>query len=131
MARANSDLAEFSQVFAALKPVLGRHAKNLHVVCDTPSQYTLVSAIQYPLPQKKGERIYFGAIKAGKAYVSFHLFPLYMNPELSGSVSPELRKRMHGKTCFNFRTVPEKVFLKELDRLTTAGFKDFRQKKWV
>jgi hypothetical protein len=83
------------------------------------------------LPQKKGERIYFGAIKTGKAYVSFHLFPLYMNPELVSSISPDLKKRMHGKTCFNFRKVPEKPLLKDLERLTAAGFKDFRQKKWL
>jgi len=128
---ASSTTADFAPVFAALRPALARHAKKLHVVSDTASEYTLVSATQYPLPQKKGERIYFAALKMGKAYVSLHLFPLYMNPELRGTVAPELKKRMHGKTCFNFRTVPEKSLLKELDRVIAAGFKDFRTKKWV
>ena len=131
MARARSSTAHFSSVFAALKPVLGSHAKKLHVVVDNDSEYTLVSAIQCPLPEKKGERIYFGAVKAGKAYVSFHLFPLYMNPELVSAISPELKRRMQGKTCFNFRTIPEAALLKELKSLTSAGFKIFRQRKWV
>ena len=131
MARASSSPADFSSVFAALKPVLGRHAKKLHVIVDNDSEYTLVSAVQCPLPEKKGERIYFGAVKAGKAYVSFHLFPLYMNPELVSTISPELKRRMQGKTCFNFRTIPEASLLKELKALTSAGFKIFRQRKWV
>ena len=131
MVRPSSSTADFSAVFAALKPVLGSHAKKLHVVVDNDSEYTLVSAIQCPLPEKKGERIYFGAIKMGKAYVSFHLFPLYMNSELVSTISPTLKKRMQGKTCFNFRTIPEASLLKELKTLTSAGFKIFRQRKWV
>ena len=131
MARVSPSLADYSSVFAALKPVLGSHAKKLHVVVDNDSEYTLVSAIQAPLPEKKGERIYFGSIKAGKAYVSLHLFPLYMNPELVSTISPELARRMQGKTCFNFRTIPAASLLKELKALTSAGFKIFRQRKWV
>ena len=131
MSRPSSSTTDFSSVFAALKPLLASHAKKLHVVVDNDSEYTLVSAIQCPLPEKKGERIYFGAVKAGKAYVSFHLFPLYMNPELVSTISPELKRRMQGKTCFNFRTTPEASLLKELKALTSAGFKIFRQRKWV
>jgi hypothetical protein len=131
MPRASSTTADFSSVFAALKPVLGSHATKLHVVVDNDSEYTLVSTIPFPTPPKKGERIYFGAIKLGKAYVSFHLFPLYMNPELVSTISPELKRRMQGKTCFNFRTIPEASLLKELKALTSAGFKIFRQRKWV
>ena len=131
MPRPSSNTTDFSSVFAALKPLLASHAKKLLVVVDNDSEYTLVSTIPFPMPPKKGERIYFGAIKLGKAYVSFHLFPLYMNPELVGTISPELKRRMQGKTCFNFRTIPEASLLKELKALTSAGFKIFRQRKWV
>ena len=131
MARSKFAVADFSAVFAALKPILGSHARKLHVIVDNDSEYTLVSAIQCPLPEKRGERIYFGAIKMGKAYVSFHLFPLYMNSELVSTISPTLKKRMQGKTCFNFRTIPEATLLKELKTLTSSGFKIFRQRKWV
>jgi len=131
MPRTSSSIADFSSVFAALKSVLGGHAKKLHVVVDNDSEYTLVSEVQCPLPEKKGERIYFGAVKAGKAYVSFHLFPLYMNPELVSTISPQLKRRMQGKTCFNFKTIPEASLLKELKALTSAGFRIFRQRKWV
>ena len=131
MARSKFAVADFSAVSAALKPILGSHARKLHVIVDNDSEYTLVSAIQCPLPEKRGERIYFGAIKMGKAYVSFHLFPLYMNPDLVSTISPELKRRMQGKTCFNFKTIPEASLLKELKALTSAGFRIFRQRKWV
>ena len=68
--------------------------------------------------------MYFGSVRAGKAYVSFHLMPLYMCPALKGGMSPALRKRMQGKTCFNFKTGPE-------PRLTEAGFKKWAEMKWA
>jgi hypothetical protein len=73
----------------------------------------------------------FGSVRLGKAYVSFHLMPLYMNESLSGTISPALRKRMQGKTCFNFKTVPDAALLAELERLTAAGFQFFDEKNWV
>jgi hypothetical protein len=73
----------------------------------------------------------FGSVRLGKAYVSFHLMPLYMNEALSGTISPALRKRMQGKTCFNFKTAPDAALLAELERLTAAGLKFFDDKNWV
>ncbi len=64
--------------------------------------------------------MYFGSVRLGKAYVSFHLMPLYFNEKLTGLVSPELKKRMQGKTCFNFQAVDEKLF-GELGELTRLG----------
>ena len=70
-------------------------------------------------------------MRLGKAYVSFHLMPLYMTPELTGTISPELKKRMQGKTCFNVKADPEPALAKELKTLTTAGIKLWKQKQWV
>jgi len=57
--------------------------------------------------------------------------PLYMNDALTATISPALKKRMQGKTCFNFKTAPEPEALMELKRLADAGFKSFQEKKWV
>lgn len=57
--------------------------------------------------------------------------PIYMCPALTKSISPALKKRMHGKTCFNFKTDPEPVLIAELKRLTDAGFKQWDEKRWV
>ena len=50
--------------------------------------------------------MFFGSVRLGKAYVSYHLMPLYMRPALTSLVSPVLKKRMQGKTCFNFKAGP-------------------------
>ena len=123
-----SDLAP---VFAKLKTVLQKYAKRLAVKTDKPVEYNLVTKSPSPFPQHKGQPMWFASVRLGKAYVSFHLMPLYMNAPLTDSVSPELKKRMQGKTCFNFKTEPDQELLAELRRLTEAGLKLWGEKKWL
>jgi len=123
--------AEFAAVFAALKPVLAQHARRLHVKADTPLEYTLVTRAASTFPQHKGQRLYFGSVRLGKAYVSFHLMPLYMCPVLAKNISPALKKRMQGKTCFNFRTGPEPELMAGLKLLTKAALGDWRARNWL
>ena len=124
-------MADFTAVAAVLKPVLAKYAKRLCVKADTPTEYTVVTKSASPFPQHKGHPLYFGSVRRGKAYVSFHLVPLYMNPVLTKSISPALKKRMQGKACFNFKTEPEPELIAELKRLTEAGFKLWGEKKWL
>ena len=123
--------SDFAAVFAALKPVLAKYANRLAVKSETPVEYTLVTKSASPFPQHKGQPMYFGSVRLGKAYVSFHLMPLYMCPILTKSISPALKKRMQGKTCFNFKTEPEPELVTGLKQLTEAGFKQWREKEWV
>jgi hypothetical protein len=76
--------------------------------------------------QNRKVDIYFGAVQIKKNYVSFHLMPVYVNPKLLKGISPDLKKRMQGKSCFNFKKVDETLF-KELSNLTKEGF-EFYQK---
>jgi len=123
--------ADFQAVFAVLKPVLGKFAKRLAVKVDTPTEYTLVTKSASPFPQHKGQPLYFGSVRLGKAYVSFHLMPLYMHPVITKTISPALKKRMQGKTCFNFKLDPAPEVLAELERLTETGFKQWEGKDWL
>jgi len=74
---------------------------------------------------RQGQRFQFGGVKISKAYVSFHLMPIYMNPKLQATISPELKKRMQGKSCFNFTSV-DPGHITELKKLTKAGFEEFK-----
>jgi hypothetical protein len=123
--------ADFEVAFAVLKPILGKYSKRLSVKADTPTEYTVVTKAASPFPQHKGQPMYFGSVRVGKAYVSFHLVPLYMNPVLAKSISPTLKKRMQGKACFNFKTEPESDLIVDLKRLTEAGIKLWGEKKWL
>lgn len=113
-------MPDFSGILAALKPVMAEAEGRFAVQKNTSSEYSLVTKGPSPFPQHKGQPMWFGAVKLGKAYVSFHLMPLYMSPTLEKEISPALKKRMQGKTCFNFKTVPDDELLADLKRLTAA-----------
>lgn len=44
--------------------------------------------------------------------------------------SPELKRRMQGKACFNFKAVDPALF-KELAALTKKGFACYKKAGWV
>ena len=123
--------SEFKAVFSQLKAVLKKYERHLRVLTDKPNDYILASRSTPPEPPHRGRPLYFGAVRLGKAYVSYHFFPVYINAPLAKSVSPLLKKRMQGKSCFNFKTPPEPALLADLKRLTDAGFKQYRAKKWL
>ena len=56
--------------------------------------------------------------------------PVYVKPELLDGLSPELKARMQGKSCFNF-TVAEKPLLRELAGLTKAAFASYQEQGFV
>jgi len=123
--------SDFAAIFASLKPVFAKYEKRLSVKVDTPMGYTVNTKSASPFPQHKGEPLYFGGVRVGKAYVSFHLMPLYMCPEMANSITPALKKRMQGKTCFNFKSLPEPELMADLKRLTADGIKLWGEKKWL
>jgi hypothetical protein len=119
-----SDRADaFARTFFALKRIFVAHAKYLHVNTDTRGRYYLETRS----PSYNGKPLFFGAVVSGKAYVSFHLMPLYWDPSLRRRVSPQLKKRMQGESCFNF-SAPDPALFRELAKLTTAGFALYRRK---
>jgi hypothetical protein len=123
--------AEFHAVFAELKSILAKHEKRLAIKADTPIEYTVVTQSPSPFPQHKGQPMWFGSVRLGKAYISYHLMPLYMCEELTRQVTPALKKRMQGKTCFNFKALPDTDLTKDLKDLTAASVKLWSGKKWL
>ena len=72
----------------------------------------------------------FGGVEIKKNYVSYHLMPVYAYPELLETITPTLKKRMQGKSCFNFTKVDEET-LKELETLAKKGFEAFKKANLV
>jgi hypothetical protein len=67
---------------------------------------------------------YVAGTRLGKRYVSYYLMPVYESPDLMRGMSPELRKRMQGTSCFNFSTIDERLF-KELATITARSIPGF------
>jgi hypothetical protein len=111
----------FPDVFAALKNLLKPHQKHLSVNADKPAYYAVdMRAVLY-----RGKPLYFAGVRLGGGYVSYYLMPVYGNPALQKQMSPELKKRMQGKACFNFTAV-DPVLFGQLAQLAAAGLECFK-----
>lgn len=117
---------DFQSVFAALRQLLSAYEDRLACKTPSPGYYYLESTT----PTYKKRRMAFAAVRTGKNYVSYHLVPVYAAPELGKNMSPELKRRMQGKGCFNFITVDDTLF-RELALLTEAGYKNFKNRNWL
>ena len=116
---------EFDLVFTALRSILTPYAKKLTVKTDAPGDIYLDGAYS----EKWKKPLFFAAVKIQKNYVSFYLMPVYLYPDLLKNISPELKKHMQGKSCFNFKKV-EKSLFDELKSLTKQGFERFVKEEY-
>ncbi|HEX4896736.1 MAG TPA: hypothetical protein VFV53_00095 [Candidatus Limnocylindrales bacterium] len=108
-------MADFRAVEARLRRILEPYRDELSVTTEGPAGMVL------ELPGYEGKPWgYVAGTKIGKAYVSFYLMSVYTDPELLASMSPELRKRMQGKSCFNFTKVDEPL-MTELEAVVAKG----------
>lgn len=109
-------------VFDALKAILEKHAAKLVRKVDSGDTLYLDTA----QVAKNGKPHFFGAVQLRKDYVAFHFMPVYVKPALLAKMSPELKKRMQGKSCFNFKEVDRALF-KELADLAKAGYASYKE----
>lgn len=110
----------FLLVFFELRSILEGYADRLSVTQDGQEAYSLSGAFS----PKWGRELFFASTLVKKNYVSYYLMPVYMYPILLAKISPELIKRMQGKSCFNFKQI-DKTLFDELAQLTKQGFELF------
>jgi hypothetical protein len=120
-----SPQTDFPIVFKDLKSIIEPFAKKLKVTTDTTSAYSLDG----PYSEKWKKELFFASAQMKKNYVSFYLMPVYMYPDLLKDISPELKKHMQGKSCFNFKKVEPELF-KELTDLTKKSFERFQKEEF-
>ena len=114
-------MADFEAVHDRLRSIILKHRGDLELTKDGPGGM----AIEIPGLEGKPWG-YVAGTRLGKSYVSYYLMPVYATPSLVESLSPELRRRMQGKACFNFTKVDETLFA-ELDELTGRAIPGFRE----
>jgi len=114
----------FESVWQKLKSLLQDLSPNLIVKVDEPGNYYLDT----PYSEKWKKEVFFGAAQIKKNYVSFHLMPVYMYPDLVGGLSPDLKKRMQGKSCFNFKSIDDQT-LAELKQLVHRSMERVKHEK--
>jgi hypothetical protein len=113
-------MADFAAVHSRLREILLPYGSEYVITRDDPAGVTL------EVPGLEGKPWgYVAGTRVGKRYVSFYLMPVYASAELSDGISPALAKHRQGKSCFNFTTLDEPLFV-ELSDLAAEGIPGFR-----
>jgi hypothetical protein len=113
-------MSDFAAVHARLREILLPYGTDYAVTRDDPDGVVL------EVPGLEGKPWgYVAGTRVGKRYVSLYLMPVYVSPELADTISPALRKRRQGKSCFNFTTIDEPLFA-ELESIAAKGIPAYK-----
>ena len=110
-------------VFAALHPLLARHADTLNIVKDEPGDLQAHTRKVGP----SGTAMAFGAVKLRDESVRLQLMPVHSHPAVIEHLSEPLRARMRGGGTFEF--TPEALtpdILAELSALVDGALDRYR-----
>jgi hypothetical protein len=119
-----TETRDLQPVFDRLKRIMKAHAQRMTAEYDTPAGYSVNAGYS----EKFKRVLYFGGVQVKKNYVSYYLMPVYIFPDLLKDITPALKKRMQGKSCFNFTKIDEALF-SELDELTKRSIERSRAEK--
>ena len=119
-------MSDLHAVFASLTAIMAPYKALLDVKQDGPT--TLYLDTRHI--QKNKSPLFFGAVQSKTSFVSYYLMPVYLQPALLDDVSPGLKRRMQGKSCFNFADVDQALF-DELSALTRASYASYQAQGFV
>ncbi len=109
------------KIFTKLKSIFEKFEPKLSLLHNKSDNYYLNT----PTTDTNNKPEFFGAVQVKKSYVAVHLMPIYYYPELLDNISDELKNKMQGKSCFNFKDNDEKLFA-ELKSLTENCFDKYK-----
>jgi hypothetical protein len=113
-------------VFSALKAILKPYATTLDVKFESDSEL-YIDTRHIQMNQKP---LFFGAVQIKKRYVSYRLMPVYVEPKLLEDILSELKKRMQGKSCFNFSRIDGELF-KGLAALIERSYTAYKDRGFI
>ncbi|MBX2845874.1 MAG: hypothetical protein KTR13_06625 [Saprospiraceae bacterium] len=112
--------------FEKLRKVLSSFDNGLEIKKDAPDYYYLNTN-----KKVKDKTMFFGAVQIRKSYVAYHLYPVYTHPELLDGISEDLKKRMQGKSCFNFKKDITEDQLNGINALTKASYEKYLENGYI
>lgn len=95
----SDSVSDLDVIYDRLASTLRDHAGGLVATRDDADQISYQTTADPPE--------FFGAVMRRKAQVAYHLMSVYRDPSLLESISPALRKRMQGKSCFSLNRIDD------------------------
>ena len=122
---------DFSEIFHALKKVLGEYDPPSVAKIDQDSRYELWSTKEVVIVGRKRKEVYFAGLTIRRDYVGFYYMPVYTDAEKIKRVfKPELLSTVKGKSCFYIRKVDD-TLLAQINEALSIGFELYKKNGWV
>ncbi|HEX6916005.1 MAG TPA: hypothetical protein VF145_12240 [Chitinophagaceae bacterium] len=117
----------FNELVSLLKPF----AKlSLTFKGGTAGSATVSSVKPVEIAGKKLDELFFAGVLVQKGYVGFYFFPIYVHPDLKSELSPDLLKKLKGKTCFHIKKIDPETKTHINDALK-KGYSLYKNKGWI
>jgi hypothetical protein len=125
-------------IFSKLKDILEKHSnkfltKEEYIGSQAKQKkpgYHLYGSKEVSLFGKKPQPIYIAGVIQQKNYVSLYLSAIYSHPELFKNISPQLKKVLKGKSCFNINKITPQI-LKETEEVLKIGIRKYKELDWI
>jgi hypothetical protein len=125
---------DLNEIFKELKTVLVKHSKGLETHKEFIDSKAKVKKDSFHLYGKdevilygKKRKVFLAGIIKQKNYVGFYFSPIYSDPK-ELKLNDELKKALHGKTCFY---VKDTSLVKPVEKLFIKGKKLYKEKGWI
>ena len=117
-------LVKYSEKFLQTEKYLGSQAKQ-----QKPG-FHLYGSIEVSLFGKKPQKTYIAGVIQQKNFVSFYLSAVYSHPEIFKDISPDLKKVLKGKSCFNISKATPQLF-DEIEIVLKKGIEKYKEIEWI
>ncbi len=125
------------EVFKEIKKILEKNSEDFFKT----AQYIGSQAKQKPgfhlygnkevsLFGKKPQQTYIAGVIQQKNYVSFYFAPIYSHPDEFKEISPDLKKLLKGKSCFNISKSSTRLLV-EIEEILKKGINKYKEIKWI
>lgn len=122
---------DFVEIFQTIRAGLQPYTANgFTAQVNSETNYELWSERNVSFEGRKEAPMYFTSVKILKGYVGFYLMFLYIEPEMTAMIHPNLLKLLKGKSCFQIKKMDD-TLMDQIGEALAAGLVFYKQKGWV
>ena len=130
-------MVNLEEIFKGIKQILEKNSEDLFTTTiyigsqakQKPS-FHLYGNKEVSLFGKKPQKTYIAGVIQQKNYVSFYFSPIYSHPDEFVEISPNLKKTLKGKSCFNITKITPQ-FLEEIEEILKKGIDMYKEIEWI
>lgn len=123
-------MSELVEVFQKLKEILKKYEPPFSHKIDTDAGYDLWSFRAVEMFGRKYPEVYFGGIVLRGKYISLYNMAIYMNKKLTENLSPALKKKLSGKSCFHLTELNDSM-ISEIEGLFENSYQYYKDNNWL